>query len=59
MMKAQEKFWKVTSELDDRIFDGELTCKQACEVCPYHKTCKTDELFWGCGVWERSMGDDL
>lgn len=30
-----------------------------CDRCPFASICSTDELFYGCGVWEEMMGDDL
>ena len=30
-----------------------------CENCPFAEQCDKEELFWGCGVWEDMMGDDL
>ena len=30
-----------------------------CEGCPYRDRCESEELFWGCGVWEDYMGEDL
>ena len=35
-----------------------LEC-HACEDCPLADMCEAHELFWGCGVWEDSMGEDL
>ena len=34
-------------------------CEHFCENCPYADRCGTEELFWGCGVWEDQMGEDL
>ena len=33
--------------------------KNYCEGCPCRERCKAEELFWGCQVWEDSMGEDL
>ena len=30
-----------------------------CVGCPHAEECEALELFWGCGVWEDSMGEDL
>ena len=30
-----------------------------CEGCPYAEVCASEELFWGCEVWEDAMGEDL
>ena len=35
-----------------------LEC-DSCEECPLAHLCESHELFWGCGVWEDSMGEDL
>ena len=29
------------------------------EDCTHTDLCDQHELFWGCGVWEDSMGEDL
>ena len=31
----------------------------ACASCPFADRCQREELFWGCGVWEDQMGEDL
>lgn len=33
--------------------------KDWCEGCPVKAQCHTEELFWGCGIWEDEMGEDL
>lgn len=33
--------------------------EQTCETCPLRDVCGQEELFWGCGAWEDSMGEDL
>lgn len=33
--------------------------EDGCEHCPYAEQCGAEELFWGCGVWEEQMGEDL
>lgn len=30
-----------------------------CDYCPYADVCGQKELYWGCGVWEAQMGEDL
>lgn len=30
-----------------------------CEICPFYNTCEKEGLYWGCGVWEDGMGEDL
>lgn len=30
-----------------------------CADCPLAGLCADRELFWGCGVWEDQMGEDL
>lgn len=42
--------------LDAEGFDEE---RDYCEGCPCRETCRRDETFWGCGVWEMYMGEDL
>lgn len=34
-------------------------CEDVCEVCPFAERCGREELYWGCGVWEEMMGEDL
>jgi hypothetical protein len=34
-------------------------CEGVCEVCPFAERCGREELYWGCGVWEEMMGEDL
>jgi len=36
----------------------EMECV-GCEHCPHAAVCGELGLFWGCGVWEDSMGEDL
>ena len=43
-------------EMELAVFD--LECKD-CTECPFKEVCSKHELFWGCGVWEDSMGEDL
>lgn len=43
-------------EMEKMVFD--LECKD-CKDCPFSAVCGKLELFWGCGVWEESMGEDL
>ncbi len=40
-----------------RTFD--ITEGHTCETCPLAAECELHELFWGCGVWEDGMGEDL
>lgn len=37
----------------------EAQCDACCEHCPLAQQCEEQELYWGCAVWEESMGDDL
>ena len=32
---------------------------EGCVGCPHAAECEALELFWGCGVWEDEMGEDL
>ena len=34
-------------------------CDAICQRCPYRERCEIEALYWGCGVWEESMGEDL
>lgn len=43
-------------EMELAVFD--LEC-EGCADCPFAKVCGEHELFWGCVVWEESMGEDL
>jgi len=36
----------------------DLMCA-GCVGCPHVDECDALELFWGCSVWEDSMGEDL
>ncbi len=57
-MMDRHEFYEVTGELAELVeAGGEL--ETACERCPYRAQCRQDELWWGCGAWEQSMGDDL
>ena len=40
-----------------RTFD--ITEGHTCENCPLAEECELHELWWGCGVWEDGMGEDL
>ena len=54
-----KNFNNTTDELMNAVLDEQLTVEQACEVCPYAGQCDANDLYFGCGVWEVSMGDDL
>jgi len=57
-MMQDREFYEVTSELSELVeYGGDLEI--ACERCPYRDRCHREELWWGCGAWEESMGDDL
>ena len=43
-------------EMELAVFD--LEC-EGCESCPFAAVCGEHELWWGCSVWEDSMGEDL
>lgn len=52
------EFWRVTGELAELVeAGGDL--EPACAQCPYADRCQQEELWWGCGAWEQSMGEDL
>ena len=40
-------------EADEEEFE------RACSTCKYYDRCNSEDLFYGCGVWEVYMGDDL
>jgi len=54
---------RVVDELVEAMFgEADLTeedCESICAVCPFAARCGAEGLFWGCGVWEASMGADL
>ena len=55
---SEREFYEVTGELAELVeFGGDLD--PACERCPYADRCQREELWWGCGAWEQSMGEDL
>ena len=61
MMKIEEM--RVVDALVEEMFgeDG-LTVddiEKVCAVCPFADRCEKEELYWGCGVWETAMGEDL
>ena len=43
-------------ELMEKVYA--LEC-DSCEECPLTNLCESYELFWGCEVWENSMGENL
>ena len=53
MMNIKEM---TVEEMELAVFD--LECKD-CKECPFKEVCGEYELFYGCGVWEDSMGEDL
>ena len=34
-------------------------CECVCDACPFAERCGEEELYFGCGVWEEMMGEDL
>ena len=69
--KASYKEYNI-DKLRDRRSKGERTMTReemmrivytleahTCEGCPLAEQCEAHELFWGCGVWEEGMGEDL
>ena len=50
-----ERVWELLAEA---VTYGE-GCHEACASCPYAEECHASEGWWGCGVWEKGMGDDL
>ena len=53
MMNIKEM---TVEEMELAVFDLECT---DCKECPFKEVCGKYELFWGCGVWEDAMGEDL
>lgn len=33
--------------------------KDWCEGCPVAERCQAEGLYYGCGIWEDEMGEDL
>jgi hypothetical protein len=56
-MMAYEEFMEMYYERIDA--EGIDESVDYCEGCPYRDRCHSEEIFWGCGVWEDSMGEDL
>ena len=52
-MMTKREFYEVV----DRLLDQYGT--EGCEYCPYAEQCQAQQLYWGCGVWEEQMGEDL
>ena len=50
---------EVTGRLDDMMIEQGMELEQVCAMCPYRERCEAEQLFWGCGCWETSMGADL
>ena len=56
-MMTYEEFMEMYYErMEAEDFDEEI---DYCEGCPYRDRCESEELFWGCGVWEDLQGEDL
>ena len=51
--------WMSKAEREFFDYCEEHGCPRSCEECPFKDSCKSEELFWGCGVWEDDMGEDL
>lgn len=51
--------WMSKAEREFFDYCEEYGCPRSCEECPFKDSCKSEELFWGCGVWEDGMGEDL
>ena len=53
------KMMKMIEQLaEDREYSMEELDKM-CECCPYAEQCQAQQLYWGCGIWEAQMGEDL
>lgn len=56
MMTYEEFLERYYEILETEGYDED---RDYCEGCPYRDRCGSEEIFWGCGVWEDSMGEDL
>lgn len=56
-MMTYEEFMEMYYERIDA--EGIDETVDYCEGCPYRDRCHSEEIFWGCGVWEDYMGEDL
>ena len=45
MSKAEREFFEYCEECG---------CPRSCEECPFKDSCKSEELFWGCGLSETA-----
>ena len=52
------EYREVWDALADAVTYGE-GCEAACAVCPYRERCYATRGWYGCGIWEEGMGDDL
>lgn len=43
-------------ELMEIVLDSDW---ESCEDCSLCAVCGKHELYWGCTVWEETMGEDL
>ena len=58
-----------TDKLMDNTWNDELGCytvenndeelDKVCKTCKFHKDCEQCGWYFGCGVWDVYMGDDL
>lgn len=42
--------------------EGGITEEQletCCKTCPFRSRCESESLYFGCSVWEESMGEDV
>ena len=59
MMDVKE-IKEIENTMLERYFEEfDLDDYETCEHCPLEDVCGKCELYWGCGVYEESMGDDL
>lgn len=45
-------------EMVEMVYEFDFS-EMSCEACPFRAVCDEYELYWGCSVWEDSMGEDL
>lgn len=52
------EYREIFDRLADLVTYGE-GCEAACAACPYRERCHETASWYGCGIWEEGMGDDL
>ena len=61
-MLSDEERYEITREME-RLFyhsrDGLEPEDWCIGRCPHAELCEREKIFYSCGVWEESMGEDL